>query len=122
MTVVSASLRARSGVFAISGGAILWGTTGVVAHAVHARTGLSAVSIAFYRTFTAALVLVAVRGPAIARLIRTARRGRRGGQPRDVDLYRGRPDRGDECVSPRAAAPADRRCARDAGLCARRPR
>ncbi|HZE50176.1 MAG TPA: EamA family transporter [Jatrophihabitantaceae bacterium] len=78
MTVVSASLRARSGVFAISGGAILWGTTGVVAHAVHARTGLSAVSIAFYRTFTAALVLAVVRGPAIARLIRTARRGRLG--------------------------------------------
>jgi drug/metabolite transporter, DME family len=72
MSVLSSSLRARTGVLAISGGAVLWGTTGVVASAVHARAGLSFVSIAFYRTFIAATVLAALRGPALARLAVTA--------------------------------------------------
>lgn len=74
MVAVSASLRARSGVLAIAGGAVLWGTTGVVAHAVHVRTGLSGTSIAFYRTFSAALVVAAFRGRAMVRLVRVARR------------------------------------------------
>jgi DME family drug/metabolite transporter len=64
----SFSVRARAGVLAISGSAVLWGTTGVVASGVHARAGLSVVSIAFYRTFTAAIVLAALCGPALARL------------------------------------------------------
>jgi drug/metabolite transporter, DME family len=66
----SAHLRARSGAFAISSGAVLWGTTGVVAHAVHAHTGLSAVSIGCYRLLVAAVVLAAVRGPELVRLAR----------------------------------------------------
>jgi DME family drug/metabolite transporter len=74
MSVVSATLRARSGVFAISGGAVLWGTTGVVAHAVHSRTGLPATSIAFYRMLTAAVVLAALRAPAVVRLAAGRRR------------------------------------------------
>ena len=72
MAVLSSSLRARTGVLAISGGAVLWGTTGVVASAVHARAGLPFVSIAFYRTFIAATVLAAVRGPALVRFAATA--------------------------------------------------
>jgi DME family drug/metabolite transporter len=75
MAVLSSSLsslRARTGVLAISGGAVLWGTTGVVAHAVHAHTGLAATSIAFYRTLVAAVVLAAGRGPALVRFVASA--------------------------------------------------
>jgi DME family drug/metabolite transporter len=75
MAVLSSSLsslRARTGVLAISGGAVLWGTTGVVAHAVHAHTGLAATSIAFYRTLVAALVLAAGRGHALVRFVASA--------------------------------------------------
>jgi DME family drug/metabolite transporter len=79
MVVVSASLRARSGVLAIGGGAVLWGTTGVVAHAVHVHTGLSGPSIAFYRVFSAALVVVSFRGRAMVGLIRVASRRQLGG-------------------------------------------
>jgi drug/metabolite transporter, DME family len=75
---LSFSVRARAGVLAISGAAVLWGTTGVVASAVHGRAGLSVVSIAFYRTFIAAIVLAALRGPALARLAVTAGRQRLG--------------------------------------------
>lgn len=78
MAVVSASLRARTGVLAISGGALLWGTTGVVAHAVHVRTGLSGESTAFYRVFVAALVLAAARGPSLLRFLIGAGRPRVG--------------------------------------------
>ena len=74
---ISARLSARSGVLSISGGAVLWGTTGVVVHAVHARTGLSAVSISCYRVLVAAAVLTAFRGSDLLRLARRigARRG-----------------------------------------------
>jgi len=74
----SLSLRARTGVLAISCGAVLWGTTGVVAHAVHAHTGLAATSIAFYRTLVAALVLAAWRGAALVRFVASAGRRRLG--------------------------------------------
>jgi len=76
---LSAHLRARTGAFAITSGAILWGTTGVVVHAVHAHTGLSAVSIGCYRLLVAAVVLAALRGPALLRLARTV--GLRRGVP-----------------------------------------
>lgn len=78
MAVLSYSLRARMGVLAISGGAILWGTTGVVAHVVHAHTGLAAASVAFYRTLLAALVLSAARGQALVRFVLSAGRHRLG--------------------------------------------
>ena len=74
----SLSLRARTGVLAISCGAVLWGTTGVVAHAVHAHTGLAATSIAFYRTLVAAVVLAAWRGAALVRFVASAGRRRLG--------------------------------------------
>jgi DME family drug/metabolite transporter len=76
---LSAHLRARSGAFAISSGAVLWGTTGVVMHAVHAHTGLAAVSIGCYRLLVAAVVLAAMRGRDMLRLARTA--GLRRGVP-----------------------------------------
>ena len=69
LTSSMSSLRARTGVLAISGGAVLWGTTGIVAHAVHTQSGLAATSIAFYRTLVAALVLAA--GRAVARQLRS---------------------------------------------------
>jgi drug/metabolite transporter (DMT)-like permease len=76
---LSAHLRARSGAFAISSGAVLWGTTGVVAHAVHAHAGLSAVSIGCYRLLVAAVVLATLRGPDLVRL--AGRVGLRRGLP-----------------------------------------
>ena len=78
LTSSMSSLRARTGVLAISGGAVLWGTTGIVAHAVHTQSGLAATSIAFYRTLVAALVLAAGRGPAIVRFVASAGRRRLG--------------------------------------------
>ena len=74
---ISARLSSRAGVFAISGGAALWGTTGVVVHDLHAATGLSAVTIGCYRLLVAAAVLVALRGPDLVRLARAS--GRRRG-------------------------------------------
>jgi DME family drug/metabolite transporter len=68
---LSARLSARSGVLAISSGAVLWGTTGVVVHDVHAHTGLSPVSISCYRVLVAALVLSVLRGRDLLRLART---------------------------------------------------
>ncbi len=73
---LSARLNSRAGVLAISGGAVLWGTTGVVVHNVHADTGLSAVSIGCYRLLVAAAVLVTVRGSDLVRLARDLCRGR----------------------------------------------
>jgi DME family drug/metabolite transporter len=74
---ISARLSSRAGVFAISGGAALWGTTGVVVHDLHAATGLSAVTVGCYRLLVAAAVLVALRGPDLVRLARAS--GRRRG-------------------------------------------
>lgn len=67
---VSARLRIRAGLFAVSGGALLWGTTGVAVRIVNERTGLAAVSIGFYRVLIAAAVVALVlgrRGAAAAR-------------------------------------------------------
>jgi DME family drug/metabolite transporter len=60
---VSAPLRARAGLLAVSAGAVLWGTTGVAVRIIHQRTGLDAVSIGFYRVLIAALVVGLVLGP-----------------------------------------------------------
>jgi DME family drug/metabolite transporter len=57
---VSTSLRARSGLLAVSGGALLWGTTGVAVRIIHDRSGLSAVAIGWYRVLIAALVVALI--------------------------------------------------------------
>jgi DME family drug/metabolite transporter len=72
-----ARLDARAGLLAISAGAALWGTTGVVMHIVHDRSGLSAVAVGFYRLATAAAFLVGMRGRDAVRLVRASRPGRR---------------------------------------------
>jgi drug/metabolite transporter (DMT)-like permease len=51
-------LRAREGMLAVSAGALLWGTNGVIVHDVAARSGLSSVSIGCYRLLFAAAVLL----------------------------------------------------------------
>jgi DME family drug/metabolite transporter len=57
--------HARAGLLAVSGGALLWGTTGVPVAIIHDRTGLSAVPIGCLRlaiaTLTVALVFRDVR-------------------------------------------------------------
>jgi DME family drug/metabolite transporter len=57
---ISASLAAREGLLAVSAGALLWGTNGVIVHAVANRSALSAVTIGCYRLLFAAAVLMAV--------------------------------------------------------------
>ncbi|MEO8888253.1 MAG: DMT family transporter [Jatrophihabitantaceae bacterium] len=65
----STHLRSRSGLFAVSGGALLWGTTGVAVRIIHDRSGLSAVPIGCYRLLIAAAALALVfRGSAARRL------------------------------------------------------
>jgi DME family drug/metabolite transporter len=65
-----ASVRARAGLAAVSGGALLWGTTGVPVRIITDRAGLAAVTIGCLRLVIAAVALAAVFG-------RTAwRRGR----------------------------------------------
>lgn len=59
---VSRQLRARAGLLAVSGGALLWGTTGVFVRIINERTGLAAVSIGFYRVLVAAAVVALVLG------------------------------------------------------------
>jgi len=55
---VPTSLRARAGLFAVSAGALLWGTTGVVVHVIAQRSGLGAVPIGCYRLIFAAIALL----------------------------------------------------------------
>jgi DME family drug/metabolite transporter len=72
---VSTHLRARTGLLAVSGGALLWGTTGVGVRIVHDRSGLAAVSIGWYRVAIAALVVaIAFRGPGLREAGAAARR------------------------------------------------
>lgn len=52
----------RAGLLAVSGGALLWGTTGVPVAIIHERTGLSALPIGFLRLLVAALVVLALFG------------------------------------------------------------
>jgi DME family drug/metabolite transporter len=53
----------RTGLIAVSIGALLWGTTGVAVRIVHERTGLSAVPIGCLRLAVAAVAVFAVTGP-----------------------------------------------------------
>jgi drug/metabolite transporter, DME family len=57
---VSVHLRARAGLLAVSGGALLWGTTGVAVRIINERSGLPAVSIGWYRVAIAALLVAAI--------------------------------------------------------------
>ena len=61
--------RRRAGLFAVSGGALLWGTTGVAVRIVHDRSSLAAVPIGCLRLAIAAAALAVVfRGGAVRRL------------------------------------------------------
>jgi drug/metabolite transporter, DME family len=74
---VSTHLRSRAGLLAVSGGALLWGTTGVAVRIVHDRTGLAAVPIGCYRLAIAAVVVgLLFRGPGVARMRAALRRYR----------------------------------------------
>jgi DME family drug/metabolite transporter len=55
---ISATFRAREGLLAVSAGALLWGTNGVIVHAVGHRSGLSAQAIGCYRLLFASGVLM----------------------------------------------------------------
>ena len=56
------SLSARTGLFAVSAGALLWGTTGIGVSVVHDRSGLSAIPIGCLRLAIAAVALFALFG------------------------------------------------------------
>ena len=72
---VSTHLRARTGLLSVSGGALLWGTTGVAVRIVHDRSGLSAVAIGWVRVTIAAIVVALVlRGPGRRAAIAAVRR------------------------------------------------
>jgi drug/metabolite transporter, DME family len=65
---VSTHLRARAGLLAVSGGALLWGTTGIGVRIINDRSGLSAVPIGCYRLAIAAVVLALLfRGSGLRR-------------------------------------------------------
>jgi DME family drug/metabolite transporter len=57
---VSTHVRARTGLLAVSGGALLWGSTGVAVRIIQERTGLAAVTVGFYRILVAAVVVALV--------------------------------------------------------------
>src|SRR3954466_11087824 len=72
---VSTHLRARAGLLAVSGGALLWGTTGVAVRIINERSGLPAVSIGWDRVAVAAvLVAVIFRGPGLQAALAAFRR------------------------------------------------
>ena len=72
---VSAQVRARTGLLAVSGGALLWGTTGVAVRIIQQRSGLAAVSVGFYRVLIAAAVIaLAFRARGVRSAVQTLRR------------------------------------------------
>jgi DME family drug/metabolite transporter len=74
---VSTHLRSRAGLLAVSGGALLWGTTGVAVRVIHDRSGLAAVPIGCYRLSIAALALgLLFRGAGLRRIRGAWRRHR----------------------------------------------
>jgi DME family drug/metabolite transporter len=74
--VISSRLRthlgARAGMFAVSAGALLWGTTGVAVAIVHERSGLAAVPIGCLRLIIATIALFALLGRSGWQRARTA--------------------------------------------------
>lgn len=71
---VSTQLRSRSGLLAVSGGALLWGSTGVAVRIIDQRTGLPAVTIGLYRVVVAALVVALLFGGRALAVARQALR------------------------------------------------
>jgi drug/metabolite transporter, DME family len=66
---VSTHFHARRGLLAVSGGALLWGTTGLAVRIIGDRSGLAAVAIGCYRLAIAAVVLAGLlRGSGRHRL------------------------------------------------------
>jgi DME family drug/metabolite transporter len=71
MTVatVSTALRSRTGLLAVSGAGLLWGTTGVAVRIIQQHSALSAVAIGCYRLVVSALALgIVLRGTVLRRL------------------------------------------------------
>jgi DME family drug/metabolite transporter len=71
--VFSSRSGARAGLLQITLAGLLWGTTGVVVQIIRKHTGLSAISIGFYRLAVAALFLLALRFRSFPELVRTVR-------------------------------------------------
>lgn len=70
-------LHARTGLLAVSAGALLWGTTGVAVAVIGDRTGLGAVPIGFLRLAIAAVALALwFRGAGVRRVRASLRRHR----------------------------------------------
>ena len=74
---LTARLQPRAGLLAVSGGALLWGTTGVAVRIIHDRSGLAAVPIGCFRLIIAAVALAAVFGRSGARRVRATWRRHR---------------------------------------------
>jgi DME family drug/metabolite transporter len=74
---LAARLRPRFGLIAVSGGALLWGTTGIGVRIISDRTGLTAVPIGCYRLIISAVVLALLfRGSGWHRIAAAWRRHR----------------------------------------------
>src|ERR1700710_1324748 len=67
---VLAALRAREGLLAVSAGAVLWGTNGVLVRFISDHRHLNAVSIGFYRLVFSSAVLVLIAGASSLRVWR----------------------------------------------------
>jgi DME family drug/metabolite transporter len=76
MSLFSA-LRAREGLLAVSAGAVLWGTNGVLVHFISDHRHLGAVSIGFYRLVFSSAVLIAIAGLSSLRVWRAVTAGQR---------------------------------------------
>jgi DME family drug/metabolite transporter len=74
---VSTFARSRAGLLAVSGGAVLWGTTGVAVRTIADRSSLSAVPIGCYRLAIAAALLMLVFGRSGPRRLRAVWRRHR---------------------------------------------
>jgi drug/metabolite transporter, DME family len=70
MAEIAARVRARTGLIAVSGGALLWGTTGVPVRIIQERTGLSPVTIGCLRLAVATLAVAFVFGRSGVRRVR----------------------------------------------------
>jgi DME family drug/metabolite transporter len=74
---IGTSFRARAGLLAVSGGALLWGTTGVAVRIISDRSGLAAVPIGCYRLAVAAVALAALFRTSSLRRVRASWRKHR---------------------------------------------
>jgi DME family drug/metabolite transporter len=70
MSDFAARMHARAGLLAVSGGALLWGTTGVPVRIIQERTGLSPVTIGCLRLAVASLLVALLFGRSGARRAR----------------------------------------------------